>query len=77
VHDGWKRRVHPLSHTADLTAEKRPYRKGAKSLFDALKYPKQFVRFLSADAGGTPCKMGNRSLLNQTVLGWIDETLRS
>ena len=52
-----------------------PLAEGAQTLFDALKCPKTLIRFAAAEGAGDHCEMMNRSLLNRTVLDWLDETL--
>ena len=46
---------------------------GAGSFFDALICPKTLLRFSAAEGAVGHCEMGNRSLLNQRVLDWLDE----
>lgn len=45
----------------------------APSFFEALRCPKTLLRFSAADGAGDHCEMQNRSLLNRTVLDWLDE----
>jgi alpha-beta hydrolase superfamily lysophospholipase len=47
---------------------------GAPALFEALRCPKQLIRFTAAEGASSHCEMGNRSLLNRRVLDWLDET---
>jgi hypothetical protein len=49
---------------------------GAQTLFDARKCPKKLIKFTAAAEGAAHhCEMMNRSLVNRTVLDWLDETL--
>ena len=56
-------------------AENDPIAIGAETLFDALKCPKKLIRFTAAEGADDHCEMMNRSLLNRTVLDWLDEVL--
>ena len=47
----------------------------APALFEALRCPKQLLQFSAAEGAGGHCEMGNRTLLNQRVLDWLDEQL--
>jgi predicted alpha/beta hydrolase len=44
----------------------------AQSFFDALRCPKDLIRFNAAEGAGDHCEMGNRSLLNRRVFEWLD-----
>lgn len=45
----------------------------AVSFFEALRCPKDLLRFTSEEGAGVHCEMRNRSLLNRRVLDWLDE----
>ncbi|HTZ66189.1 MAG TPA: CocE/NonD family hydrolase [Roseiarcus sp.] len=60
-----------------MAAENDPLAIGAETLFDALKCPKKLIRFTAAEGAGDHCEMMNRSLVNRTVLDWLDETLKT
>ncbi|MGY1670794.1 alpha/beta hydrolase family protein [Geodermatophilus sp. SYSU D00710] len=47
----------------------------SRRLFDALPGPKQLVRFTAAEGADRHCEPMARSLLEQRVLDWLDETL--
>ena len=53
-------------------AENDPLAAGAPAFFEALRCPKQFLRFTAAEGAGGHCEMGNRSLLNRRVFDWLD-----
>lgn len=57
------------------TAEHDPLAATTREFFDALSCPKQLLAFTAADGAGDHCETGNRSLLNQRVLDWLDDTL--
>lgn len=44
-------------------------------VFDALRCPKQIIRFTAAEGAGDHCEMGNRSLLNRRVFDWLDTVM--
>jgi pimeloyl-ACP methyl ester carboxylesterase len=46
-------------------------------VFDALRCPKQIVRFMAAEGAGDHCEMQNRSLLNRRVFDWLDTVMAS
>jgi hypothetical protein len=46
---------------------------GAGAFFDALKCPRQLLRFSAVEGADGHCEMANRSLLNGRVLDWLDE----
>jgi alpha-beta hydrolase superfamily lysophospholipase len=56
-------------------AENDPLAAGAPMLFDALRCPKDLMRFTAAEGAGEHCEMMNRSLLNRRVLDWLDDRL--
>lgn len=58
-------------------AEGDPLSRDAQTLFDALQCPKMLVRFVAAEGGGGHCEMLARSLYQQRVYDWLDETLGS
>jgi acetyl esterase/lipase len=47
----------------------------AGQVLEALTCPKTLIRFTSAEGAGDHCEMGNRSLLNNRTIDWLDETL--
>lgn len=57
------------------TAENDPLAEATTAFYDALTCPKKLLRFTAAEGAGDHCEMSNRSLLNQRVLDWLDETL--
>ena len=57
------------------SAENDPLAAGAQAFFDALRCPKDLIRFTAAEGAGDHCEMGNRSLLNRRVLDWLDTVL--
>ena len=59
------------------TADNDVLSAGARSLMDALRCPKTLMRFTAEEGAGGHCSMGNRSLLNQRVLDWLDEQFAS
>ncbi|MGB3709160.1 alpha/beta hydrolase family protein [Gordonia sp. (in: high G+C Gram-positive bacteria)] len=72
-----KDRVGEITCPTLLTsAENDPLAQTTREFFDALTCPKELLTFTAAlDGAGDHCEMGNRSLLNQRVLDWLDETL--
>ena len=56
-------------------AENDPLAAGAQAFFDALRCPKDLIRFTAAEGAGDHCEMSNRSLLNRSVLDWLDTVL--
>jgi hypothetical protein len=56
------------------TAEMDPLSAGAPALFDELQCPKMLLWFTSAEGAGEHCELFNRTLANQRVLDWLDET---
>lgn len=56
-------------------AEDDPLSAGAQAFFDALRCPKELIRFAAADGAGDHCEMLNRSRLNRSVLDWLDGVL--
>jgi pimeloyl-ACP methyl ester carboxylesterase len=56
-------------------AESDPLAAGAEAFFDALRCPKDLIRFTAAEGAGDHCEMANRSLLNRRVLDWLDAAL--
>jgi alpha-beta hydrolase superfamily lysophospholipase len=55
--------------------ESDPLAAGAQAFFDALRCPKDLIRFSAAEGAGSHCEMTNRSLLNRRVLDWLDAVL--
>ena len=56
-------------------AEDDPLAVGTQAFLDALRCPKDLVRFAAADGAGEHCEMLNRSRLNRSVLDWLDGVL--
>jgi alpha-beta hydrolase superfamily lysophospholipase len=57
------------------SAENDPLGAGAQAFFDALRCPKDLIRFTAVEGAGDHCEMNNRSLLNRRVLDWLDTVL--
>jgi hypothetical protein len=57
-------------------AENDPLGAGAQTFFDALRCPKELIRFTAAEGAGDHCEMNNRSLLNRRALDWLDTVLK-
>ncbi|QOY91168.1 alpha/beta hydrolase family protein [Paludibaculum fermentans] len=51
--------------------------RGAQKLFDALRCPKLLLRFTATEGSGGHCEPLARSLYEQRVFDWLDETLKS
>jgi hypothetical protein len=47
----------------------------SRRLYDALPGPKRLVRFTAAEGADRHCEPMARSLLEQRILDWLDETL--
>ena len=47
----------------------------AGELYDALRAPKQLIRFRDADGAGDHCELLNRSMANRAILDWLDATV--
>jgi pimeloyl-ACP methyl ester carboxylesterase len=56
-------------------AENDPRGASAQGFLDALRCPKELIRFSAAEGAGGHCEMTNRSLLNRRVLDWLDAVL--
>ena len=56
-------------------AEDDPLSAGAQAFFDALRCPKELIRFGTQDGAGDHCEVFNRSRLNRSVLDWLDGVL--
>ena len=56
-------------------AELDPQAAATKLFHEALTCPKTLMTFTAAEGAGEHCEMANRSLLNQRVLDWLDDTL--
>jgi dienelactone hydrolase len=56
-------------------AESDPLAAGAPAFFEALRCPKQLIRFSAAEGAGEHCEMLNRSLLNRRVFDWLERVL--
>jgi hypothetical protein len=46
----------------------------AKMVYDLLDCPKSYIKFKDSEGAGEHCEDGNRSLFNQRVFDWLDET---
>lgn len=57
------------------SAENDPLADATKAFYDALTCPKKLLAFTAAEGAGEHTEMNNRSLVNQRVLDWLDETL--
>lgn len=57
------------------SAEGDPLAEATEAFYDALECPKTFMRFTAEEGSSGHCEMGNRVLLNQRVLDWLDDTL--
>lgn len=57
------------------SAENDPLAVHTKTFFDALTCPKTLLEFTAAEGAGDHCETGNRSLLNERVLDWLDDVL--
>jgi dienelactone hydrolase len=53
-------------------AEDDPLAAGGQGVFEALRCPKELIRFNAQDGAGDHCEMLNRSRLNRSVLDWLD-----
>jgi alpha-beta hydrolase superfamily lysophospholipase len=53
-------------------AENDPLGASAPAFFEALRCPKDFIRFSAAEGAGDHCEMMNRSALNRRALDWLD-----
>ncbi len=58
-------------------AEHDPLAAATSVFYDALTCEKKLLRFTAAEGAGEHCEMSNRSLLNQRVIDWLDDTLSS
>jgi pimeloyl-ACP methyl ester carboxylesterase len=56
-------------------AEDDPLSRSADQVYEGLNCPKTLLRFTTAEGAGTHCEMGNRSLVDQRVFDWLDDTL--
>jgi alpha-beta hydrolase superfamily lysophospholipase len=61
--------------TALTAAEDDPLARSADQVYDELRCPKTLLRFTAAEGAGDHCEMRNRSLLDQRVFDWLDDTL--
>jgi alpha-beta hydrolase superfamily lysophospholipase len=74
-----------MEHRAELIrcptlitlAEDDPLAASAQTFFDALRCPKELVRFSSKEGASNHCEMMNRSSLNRKVLDWLDAVFDS
>ena len=58
-------------------AEDDPLAASAQTFFDALRCPKELVRFSSEEGAGNHCEIMNRSSLNRRALDWLDAVFDS
>jgi alpha-beta hydrolase superfamily lysophospholipase len=58
-------------------AEDDPLTASAQNLFEALRCPKELVRFSSAAGAGGHCEMINRSAVNRRVADWLHDVFGS
>jgi len=58
-------------------AEDDPLAASAETFFDALRCPKELIRFSSAEGAGSHCEMMNRSSVNRRTLDWLDAVFDS
>jgi pimeloyl-ACP methyl ester carboxylesterase len=56
-------------------AENDPVANFAGRLYDALRSPKELLRFTAAEGAGDHCEVMARSLFHQRSFDWLDETL--
>lgn len=56
-------------------AEHDALAQGVETFVEKLGDRATLMRFTAAEGAGDHCEMGNRTLLNQRVLGWLDDTL--
>ena len=54
-------------------AENDPLAAATPQMFEMLCCPKKLLRFTAAEGADTHCEMGNRTLLNDRVLDWLDD----
>lgn len=48
----------------------------AETLYDALRCPKELMRFYAAEGAGDHCEEKARALFHQRSFDWLDEVLR-
>ena len=58
-------------------AEDDPLAASAQNLFEALRCPKELVRFSSAEGAGGHCEIMNRSAVNRRVADWLYDVFGS
>ena len=61
-------------HTLVCDAESDDISMFAKMVYDLLDCPKSYIKFKDSEGAGEHCEDGNRSLFNQRVFDWLDET---
>jgi alpha-beta hydrolase superfamily lysophospholipase len=61
--------------TALTAAEADPLARSADQVYEALRCPRTLLRFAEAEGAGDHCEMRNRSLLDQRVFDWLDDSL--
>lgn len=52
-----------------------PLASGVEAFFDALRCPKQLLRFSAQEGAADHCEMFNRSLFNRRALDWLDAVM--
>ncbi len=62
--------------TLVASGEGDPTSGGADALYEALRCPKERVRFTAAEGAAGHCVGWNRSRFDQRIFDWLDETLR-
>jgi alpha-beta hydrolase superfamily lysophospholipase len=58
-------------------AQDDPLAASAQTLFEALRCPKELVRFSAAEGAGGHCEMMNRSAVNRRVADWLHDVFGS
>jgi hypothetical protein len=53
-------------------AEEDPLAASAPAFFEALRCPKELIRFSAAEGAGDHCEAKNRSAFNRRALDWLD-----
>ncbi len=56
-------------------AENDPLSTSAPRVLDGLQCRKTLIQFRASEGAGEHCELGNRSLLDQRVFDWLDQTL--
>jgi predicted alpha/beta-fold hydrolase len=61
--------------TALTAAEDDPLARSDDQVYEAAEVPETLLRFTTAEGAGDHCEMRNRTLLDQRVFDWLDDTL--